>query len=97
MRCSAKPYLVTHPERISQPREAGFVYAAFKSPGRTAKKAQHFTVTKINWLTLFKEINAVYGENYVKPRNTPYGQNAELLEVKADVTSRYRCALKGSK
>jgi hypothetical protein len=30
---------------------------------RTAKKAQRCTVTKINWLTLFKEIIAVYCEN----------------------------------
>jgi hypothetical protein len=30
-----------------------------KNPVRTAKKAPHFTVTKINRLTLFKEIIAV--------------------------------------
>jgi hypothetical protein len=27
---------------------------------RTAKKTQHFIITKINWLMLFKEIIAVY-------------------------------------
>jgi hypothetical protein len=36
----------------------------------TAKKTQHFTITKINWLTLFKEIIAVYSENHTKHINT---------------------------
>jgi Na+/serine symporter len=30
---------------------------------RTLKRTQHFTITKINWLVLFKEIIAVYNEN----------------------------------
>jgi hypothetical protein len=30
---------------------------------RTAKKTLLFTITKINWLTLFKEIIAVYSES----------------------------------
>jgi hypothetical protein len=38
-----------------------------KNSVRTAKKTQHFTITKINWLTLFREIIAVYCENYMKP------------------------------
>jgi hypothetical protein len=37
---------------------------------RTAKKTPRFTVTKINRLTLFKEIIAVYGENHMKHINT---------------------------
>jgi hypothetical protein len=32
---------------------------------------------------LIKEITAVYYENHRKPMNTIYGQNAELLNVKA--------------
>jgi hypothetical protein len=36
----------------------------FKNSVRTAKKTPHFTITKINWLTLFKEIIAVYTESY---------------------------------
>jgi hypothetical protein len=36
----------------------------------TAKKTPHFTITKINWLTLFKEIIAVYSENHRKDTNT---------------------------
>jgi hypothetical protein len=38
----------------------------FKKSVRTSKKTPHFAVTKINWLTLFKEIIAVYSENHTK-------------------------------
>jgi hypothetical protein len=41
-----------------------------KNSVRTAKKTPHFTITKINWLTLFKEIIAVYTENHTEPINT---------------------------
>jgi hypothetical protein len=41
-------------------------WTLFKNSGRTAKKTPHFTVTKINRLTLFKEIIAVYSENRTK-------------------------------
>jgi hypothetical protein len=37
---------------------------------RTAKKTLHFTIAKINWLTLFKEIIPVYSENDIKSINT---------------------------
>jgi hypothetical protein len=30
------------------------VYILFKNPVRTSKRTPHFTITKINWLTLFK-------------------------------------------
>jgi recombinational DNA repair protein (RecF pathway) len=36
------------------------IWIIFKNSVRTAKKTQLFTITKINWLTLFKEIIAVY-------------------------------------
>jgi hypothetical protein len=42
----------------------------FSNSVRTAKKTQLFTITKINWLTLFKEIIPVYSENRTKPINT---------------------------
>jgi hypothetical protein len=38
----------------------------FNSSVRTAKKTPHFTITKINLLTLFKEIIAVYTQNHSK-------------------------------
>jgi len=45
----------------------------FKNSVRTSKRTQHFTITNINWLTLFKEITAVYTENHTKPVNTKCG------------------------
>jgi hypothetical protein len=39
----------------------------FKNSVRTSKRTPHFTITKINWLTLFREIIAVYSENHAKP------------------------------
>jgi hypothetical protein len=39
----------------------------FKNSVRTSKRTPHFTITAINWLTLFKEIIAVYVTNYTKP------------------------------
>jgi len=44
----------------------------FKNSVRTSKRTPHFTITKINWLMLFKEIIAVYTENHTKPINTKY-------------------------
>jgi hypothetical protein len=45
-------------------------HLVFKNSVRTAKKTQHFTITKINWLMLFKKIIVVYSENHNKPINT---------------------------
>jgi hypothetical protein len=44
---------------------------------------------------LFKEIITVYSENNTKLINTLYGQNAEILNVKAGGTYNYHSALKG--
>jgi hypothetical protein len=44
----------------------------FKNSVRTSKRTTHFTITKINWLTLFKEIIAVYSEHHAKLTNTKY-------------------------
>jgi hypothetical protein len=66
------------------------VYIVFKNSVRTSKRTPILTITKISWLMLFKEIIAVYSENYAKPIDT-------LLTVKAvkDVSYIYRSALKG--
>jgi hypothetical protein len=64
----------------------------FKNSVRTAKKTPHFTITKINWLTLFKEIIAFYSENHTKHIN----KNEELLIVETGGTYIYHWALKGS-
>jgi hypothetical protein len=65
----------------------------FNNSVRTAKKTPHFTITKINWLTLFKEIIPVYTENYTKHINTFCGQNTESLVIKAGGTYKYHSAL----
>jgi hypothetical protein len=46
------------------------IYILFKNSVRTSKRTPNFTITKINWLMLFKEIIAVYSENHAKPINT---------------------------
>jgi hypothetical protein len=49
----------------------------FKNPVRTSKRTLHFTITEINWLTLFNEIITVYSENRMKT------QSAQLRMLKA--------------
>jgi hypothetical protein len=78
------------------PLKPKLVYITFKNSVRTAKKTQHVTVTKINRLTLFKDIIAVYSENRTKRINTKWGKNAELLNVKAVGTYSYHCVVNGS-
>jgi hypothetical protein len=42
----------------------------FKNSVRTSKRTPYLTITEINWLTLFKEIIDVYGENHAEPIKT---------------------------
>jgi hypothetical protein len=42
----------------------------FKNPARTSMRTPRFTISKIKWLMLFKEIIAVYSENHTKSKNT---------------------------
>jgi len=63
----------------------------FKNPVRTSKRTPHFTITKINWLTLFKEIITVYSENHKKPINTKYS----ITDCQAAGTYGYHSALEG--
>jgi hypothetical protein len=39
---------------------------------RTSKRTPHFTITNIKWLTVFKEIFAVYSEKYAESINTKH-------------------------
>jgi hypothetical protein len=50
------------------------------------QRKQYVSMTTINWLMLFREIIAVYSENHTKPTNTLYGQNTELVNIKAGCT-----------
>jgi hypothetical protein len=47
----------------------------FKNSVRTSKRTPHFTITKIKWLIMFKEIIAVYSKNHTKPVNTKFTLN----------------------
>jgi hypothetical protein len=53
---------VTLVATVAPPSSTAAILLLFKNPVRTAKETQNFTVTKINRLTLFKEIIAVYSE-----------------------------------
>jgi hypothetical protein len=45
------------------------VQTVVKNSVRTAKKTPHFTVKNVNWITLFKEITAVYNKNHKRSIN----------------------------
>jgi hypothetical protein len=55
------------------------VQIIFKNLVFTAKKTLHFTITKINWLILLKEITGIKIDKYKKTVN----KKPELLIVKA--------------
>jgi hypothetical protein len=63
----------------------------FKNSVCTSKKTKPISLTKINWLMVWKKMFPVYNENHKKPINT----NAYLLFVKACGTYSYHWALKG--
>jgi hypothetical protein len=57
-------------------------------------KTQHFTITKINWLMLFREIIGVYSQNHTELINATCGKNAGLLKVEAGGAYSYHWASK---
>jgi hypothetical protein len=69
--------------------KAKLVQMLFKNSVRTSKRTPHFTITKINWLMLFKEIITVYSdcESHTNPRKKK--QNGQLLIVKAGGMYKY--------
>jgi hypothetical protein len=64
----------------------------YKNSVRTAKKTQHFTITKINWLTLWRKIIVVCTENHTIPPHSK--KKTKLPIIKAGGTYRYHCAWK---
>jgi hypothetical protein len=62
----------------------------FKDPIRTSKRTPHFTFTKINWLTLFKDIITIYNKKNTKSINKKC-----RLTAKDAGTYIYHSALKG--
>jgi hypothetical protein len=51
------------------------------------QRKQHFTITNINWLILFREIITVYSENHTKHI---IKNNSELVTVEAGGTLGFR-------
>jgi hypothetical protein len=49
--------------------ERGLVEIVFTNPTGTSKRTQHFTITNMNLLTLFREIIAVYFEKHMQSIN----------------------------
>jgi hypothetical protein len=62
--------LIANYYTLFKPLKPKLVYIILKNSVRTVKKTQHFTITKINLLTLFREIIVVYSEDHKKPINT---------------------------
>jgi hypothetical protein len=54
-----------------------------------AKKTKHFSITKINWLMLLREIIIVYSENHMEPINTKF-----RMLIKTGGTYGYHWCLK---
>jgi hypothetical protein len=54
------------------PLKTKLIYILFRNPVRTSKRTPNFTITKINWLMLIKEIITAYSENHAKPIKTKY-------------------------
>jgi hypothetical protein len=57
------------------------------NPVRTSKRTPHFTITKFNWVTLFKEIMADYAENDTKLINTKIPAHLLLKELVHIITT----------
>jgi hypothetical protein len=53
----------------------------FKNSVRISKRTPHFTITTINWLTLFKEIITVYSENHTESINTERDKDLSTNET----------------
>jgi hypothetical protein len=58
-------------------------------------KDKRISITRNDWLMLFRELIAVYSKNHMKPINTLCGLSAGLVNVKACGTYRCHSALKG--
>jgi hypothetical protein len=75
-----------------------YAYIIYNNSVRTSKRTTHFTITKINWLTLFKEIIAVYNDNYrYETHKCILRANPELMHVEVGNTINYHGGLEGYK
>jgi hypothetical protein len=58
------------PSGLIKPLKPKFIWIIFKKSVCTSKRTPHFTITKINWMSLFMEVIAVYSEDYITLINT---------------------------
>jgi hypothetical protein len=68
---------------ISSQFEAEALLNNIKNSDCTSNRTPHFTIRKISWIRLFKEIIAVYCENDTKPTNTKY--SVTICEYSMDI------------
>jgi hypothetical protein len=52
--------MLTASQQAGKQRNEARLKIIYKNSVRTAKKTPHFTITETNFLTLFKEMTAVY-------------------------------------
>jgi hypothetical protein len=55
---------------LINPLKLVLIHIIVNNSGCTSKTTPHFTITKINWLMLFKEIIAIYNVKHIKSINT---------------------------
>jgi hypothetical protein len=55
---------------VFKPLKPKFVYIIFKNSVHVSNRTPQFTITKIKWLMLVKEIIDVYIENNTRPIST---------------------------
>jgi hypothetical protein len=65
-----------------------------KNSVRNSQGTQSVSMATTNCLLLFREIIAFYFLNLMNHVSTPFGENAEVLSVKAFGMYIYRCAVK---
>jgi hypothetical protein len=73
------------------PLKPKLIYIIYKNSVCTSKRTTHFTIRKIKFLMMFKEIIVVYNENCTESINTI----CRIMTAKADGIYSYRSALKG--
>jgi hypothetical protein len=54
------------------PLKPKLVQMLFKNSVHTSERTPHFTITKISWIMLFREIITIYNYKHIKATNIKY-------------------------
>jgi hypothetical protein len=81
------------PYQLINPLKPKLVQIISKTSNKQSTTLYHY---KVNCLMLFEEIIFVSSENHIKPINTPFEQNAELVVVEAGGSCGYHWGTKGA-